>query len=147
LTMVAPIPVEVRVCIVLEKILSFPAPEVMPVMVPALVIVLMLLLLMTLFGLVMPTLRTVIDPVPVPADHLVNVFPSMVLVTLPIPASVLIQPAMLAVPLMVMLEKSLLLLFTVTLALFVAVVLEYRVSAPDEAVLLKAVTILFEFTF
>src|ERR1039457_3544338 len=71
----------------------------------------------------------------------------MVFDTLPIPASVLIHPEMVAAPLMVMLETLLLLLVTVTLGRSVADVLVNKVISPLAAVLVKAVTMLFPLTF
>src|ERR1035438_4123072 len=115
LTVVATVPDETRVCMVFKKMLSFPTAVVIPVIVPALLMLLMVLFVVALLGLVMFTFMAVMAPVPVPAVQLLKVFPLRVFVTLPIPASVFIHPEMVAVPLMVMLEKLLLLLVTVTL--------------------------------
>src|ERR1039457_1571913 len=115
LTMVATVPTETNDWMVFKRMLSFPAAVVMPVIFPALLILLMVLFFVELLGLVMFTFIPVMVPVPVPAVQLLKVFPLMVFDTLPIPASVLIHPEMVAAPLMVMLEKLLLLLVTVTL--------------------------------
>lgn len=114
-------------------------------MLAAQLIVLMALLFVALFGLVMATFIAVMAEVP--PVQLLKVFPLMVLVALPKPASVLTQPDMVVPPVKEMLENVLLLLFTVTLELFVAAVLENNVMVPPAAGLAKAVTILLPFIF
>src|SRR4029078_6346227 len=72
---------------------------------------------------------------PVPPVQLLKVFPWMVLV--PAPASVFIQPDMVAVPLIVIFEQ-LLLLLVITLPATEAAELVNKVSAPDAEVLVRA---------
>ena len=127
--------------------LSFPAPVVIPVIFPALLILLMVLFFVALLRLVIFTFIAVMLPVPAPALQLLKVFPLMVLVTLPKPASVLIHPEIVAVPLMVMFEKLLLLLLTTTLERSVEAVLVNSVMSPLEALLVKEVTMLLLLTF
>jgi len=105
----------------------------------------MLLLLVALLGLVMPTFNTVTAEVP--PVQLLKVFPSMVFVTLPKPASVLTQPAIIVAPVRVMFEKLLLLLLTITFVLLVATALVKSVMVPLAVGLAKLVTMLFPFTF
>ena len=146
-TAVAVLPAETNPWIVLENILSLPAPVVIPVIVPVLLMLLIVLFFVALLPLVIFTFMAVMLPVPVPAVQLLNVFPSRVFVTLPIPASVLIQPEIVAVPLMVMLEKLLLLLFTVTFGISVDVLLLNIVMSPLAATRVKVPEILLPLMF
>src|ERR1039457_5898345 len=99
---VAIVPVDTSVWMVFNRMLSFPAAVVIPVIFPALLILLMVLFFVALLGLVMFTFIAVMVPVPVPAVQLLNVFPLRILDALPTPASVFTHPEMVAVPLMLM---------------------------------------------
>ena len=86
---------------------------------------------------------------PEPAVQFSNLLLKIVLSTLPVPASVLIQPAIVVAPLCVIFEKLLLLLVTTTPVLLVAVVLVNKVIAPEVAATFrtKPVTMLLLSTF
>ena len=112
---------------------------------PKLLIFRIVLFVVALAVLVILTFIPVIAPVP--PFQFSKVFPDSVLVTEAVPASVFIQPKIVADPFTVIFEKLLLLLFTTTLLLLVAAVLVNKVIAPLAAARVNEVTILLLFTF